>query len=98
MPHARQSLSSPRPVLRGASALRQWLRRSALSALVLFATMFSASFAHAQFRTSVQGVVTDPTGAVIPGATLTLKNNATNETAVRTSDSTGVFNLSLIHI
>ena len=32
------------------------------------------SSAVAQFRTSIQGVVTDPTGAVIPGATLTLKN------------------------
>jgi Carboxypeptidase regulatory-like domain len=96
MPYARQSLSSPRPDLRGASALRPWLRRSAVSALVLFAMMFSASFAHAQFRTSVQGVVTDPTGAVIPGATLTLKNDATNETAVRTSDSAGVFNFNAL--
>ena len=96
MPYARPSLSSSRAAYRGAFALRQALRRSALSALVLFALMFSASFAHAQFRTSVQGVVTDPTGAVIPGATLTLKNNATNETAVRTSDSTGVFNFNAL--
>ncbi len=36
--------------------------------------------AQAQFRTSIQGVVTDTTGAVVPGATLTLKNNGTNET------------------
>ncbi len=50
----------------------------------------------AQFRTSVQGVVTDPDGAVIPGATLTLKNNATNETVVRTSDSAGVFNFNAL--
>jgi Carboxypeptidase regulatory-like domain len=96
MPHARQSLSSPRPVLGGDSVLPRWLRRSALSTLVLFAMMFTASFAHAQFRTSVQGVVTDTTGAVIPGATLTLKNNSTNETVVRTSDATGVFNFNAL--
>jgi hypothetical protein len=46
----------------------------------------------AQFRTSIQGVVTDPTGAVIPGATLTLKDLATNQTQTRTSDSAGVYN------
>jgi Carboxypeptidase regulatory-like domain len=96
MPHARQISSSPSQIIRGASALCRWLRCSALSALVLFATMFTASFAHAQFRTSVQGVVTDPTGAVIPGATLTLKNNATNETVVRTSSSDGVFNFNAL--
>ncbi len=96
MPYARPSLSSPRPALCGASALRRWLRCSALSALVLFAMMFTASFSHAQFRTSVQGVVTDPTGAVIPGATLTLKNNSTNETVVRTSSGAGVFNFNAL--
>ena len=96
MPHARQISSGPSQIICGASALRRWFRCSALSALVLFATMFTASFAHAQFRTSVQGVVTDPTGAVIPGATLTLKNNSTNETVVRTSDNTGVFNFNAL--
>ena len=96
MPHAHPLSSSPSPTTFGVSALFGWLRCSALSALVLFATLFTASFAHAQFRTSVQGVVTDPTGAVIPGATLTLKNNSTNETVVRTSDSTGVFNFNAL--
>jgi hypothetical protein len=71
-------------------------RGAALSALVLFALLFTANFAHAQFRTSVQGVVTDPTGAVIPGASLTLKNNSTNETVVRTSDASGVFNFNAL--
>jgi hypothetical protein len=52
--------------------------------------------AHAQFRTSVQGVVTDPTGAVIPGAKLTLKDDATNNTIVHTSDASGVFNFNAL--
>src|ERR1700745_3687460 len=52
--------------------------------------------AFAQFRTSIQGVVTDPEGAVVPGATLTLKNLSTNETVVRTSSETGVFNFNAL--
>ncbi len=35
--------------------------------------------AQAQYRTSIQGVVTDATGAVIPGANLTLTNPANGE-------------------
>jgi hypothetical protein len=96
MRHARPCLSSSSTNPQGAFKLRSWLRCSAFSALVLLLAMFSTNFAHAQFRTSVQGVVTDPTGAVIPGATLTLKNNSTNETVVRTSDSTGVFNFNAL--
>jgi hypothetical protein len=50
----------------------------------------------AQFRTSIQGVVTDPQGALIPGATLTLKDQATNETVVRTSNDEGIFNFNAL--
>jgi hypothetical protein len=52
--------------------------------------------AHAQFRTSIQGVVTDPNGAVVPGATLTLTNVATNETVTRTSNEEGIFNFNAL--
>lgn len=50
----------------------------------------------AQFRTSIQGVVTDTSGAVIPGATLTLTDNGTNNKQVRTSDSSGVYNFNAL--
>ena len=52
--------------------------------------------AHAQFRTSIQGSVTDPSGAVIPGATLTLTDTATNNKLVRTSNSEGIFNFNAL--
>ena len=55
-----------------------------------------AAGAHAQYRTSIQGTVTDPQGAVIPGATLTLKDNANNATIVHKSDSAGVFNFNAL--
>jgi hypothetical protein len=64
-------------------------------ALVALLIIF-APIAHAQFRTSIQGVVTDPQGEVVPGATLTLKNLSTNETVVRTSNETGVFNFNAL--
>ena len=54
------------------------------------------SSAVAQFRTSIQGVVTDTTGAVIPGATLTLKNLSTNQTITRTSGPDGVYNFNAL--
>ncbi len=49
--------------------------------------LLSAATAHAQFRTSVQGVVTDPQGAAIPNATATLVHEGTGATATRTSDT-----------
>ncbi|MGA3132165.1 MAG: carboxypeptidase regulatory-like domain-containing protein [Terracidiphilus sp.] len=61
--------------------------------LALAAALFAlASQAHAQYRTSIQGSVTDPQGAVIPGATLTLVDLGTNETVIHKSDATGVYN------
>lgn len=67
---------------------------SALKALwpLAFLMLLAVIPAHAQFRTSIQGTVTDPQGAVIPGATLTLVDLATNATIIHKSDATGVYN------
>jgi len=64
--------------------------------LVALALTAGATAAHAQYRTSIQGAVTDPTGAAIPGAKLTLKDNANNNTIVHTSDSGGIFNFNAL--
>jgi Carboxypeptidase regulatory-like domain len=59
-------------------------------ALVLGAAMvLSATFAHAQYRASIQGSVTDSTGAVIPGASLTLTDISNNVTVSAKSDDKG---------
>jgi hypothetical protein len=72
-------------------------QRRAFRWLALVAVLCVASLAaHAQYRTSVQGVVTDPQGEVVPGATLTLKNTTTNGTIVHTSDANGVFNFNAL--
>jgi hypothetical protein len=52
--------------------------------------------AHAQYRTSIQGAVTDTSGAVIPGANLTLTNPATGEQQVRVSNDAGVYNFNAL--
>jgi Carboxypeptidase regulatory-like domain len=77
---------------RSSIVARTWIARIIPT---LFLILFAAAL-HAQFRTSIQGVVTDPDGEVIPGAKLTLKNLSTNETVVRTSNETGVFNFNAL--
>ena len=50
----------------------------------------------AQYRASIQGVVADPSGAVVPDATLTLVDDATSEKQVRTSNAAGIFNFNAL--
>ena len=69
-------------------------RKSAVASIIMLAITVSPAFA--QFRTSIQGVVTDPTGAVIPGVTLTLKNLSTNQIITRTSGGDGVYNFNAL--
>ncbi|MGA2834018.1 MAG: TonB-dependent receptor [Terracidiphilus sp.] len=70
-------------------------RTSTWLAVFLLPALFAVP-TQAQFRTSIQGTVTDSSGAVIPGATLTLTNAATNETVVRTSNDEGIFNFNAL--
>src|ERR1700730_15748923 len=70
---------------------------SALRTISLFACVgLSAAMAHAQYRTSIQGVVTDTTGAVVPVANVTLTNPTTGETQVRVSNDSGVYNFNAL--
>ena len=55
-----------------------------------------APWVHAQYRASIQGSVTDSTNAVVPGAKLTLTDIGTNETRVRTSDASGIYNFNAL--
>ena len=47
--------------------------------------------AHAQFRASLRGTVTDASGAVVPGATVTLVDKGTNEERQATSNELGIY-------
>jgi hypothetical protein len=70
---------------------------SALRRVSMFACiLLSAAMAHAQYRTSIQGAVTDTSGAVIAGANLTLTNPATGEKQTRVSNDSGVYNFNAL--
>jgi hypothetical protein len=53
--------------------------------------VLSSMSAHAQFRGSLRGTVTDPQGAAIRGVKVTLVNTDTNQSQVATSDDNGIF-------
>ncbi|MHB8500051.1 MAG: TonB-dependent receptor [Candidatus Acidiferrales bacterium] len=52
--------------------------------------------AEAQYRASIQGVVTDSQGSAVSGATVTLKNLETSETLVATTDDSGIYNFNAL--
>src|SRR5271165_2430716 len=59
---------------------------SMVACIVLFAAM-----AQAQYRGSIRGVITDPQGALVPGATVTLLNTDTNLAMTAASDQDGIY-------
>lgn len=50
--------------------------------------------ANAQFRANIQGTVSDPTGAVVPGATVTLTNNETAKSQTTVASDEGFYRFS----
>ncbi len=53
--------------------------------------LFVAIAAYGQFGSAVQGVVTDSTGSVVPGATVTLVNTATNASIEAQTNDDGLY-------
>lgn len=56
--------------------------------------LFLGAAAHGQYRASIQGVVTDPQGATVSGATVTLTNHETDQTLTTTTNDAGIYNFS----
>lgn len=56
----------------------------------------SALYAQSITTGDITGVVKDPTGAVVPGATVTLKSPATGETRTQTAGQSGEYRFSLL--
>ena len=61
-------------------------------ALMGFLLLVLTSALQAQYRASIQGVITDPQGAIVPGAKVTLTNLETSKTQTDTSNSAGIYN------
>ncbi|MBC7898506.1 MAG: TonB-dependent receptor [Saprospiraceae bacterium] len=64
-----------------------------LMGCVALLAIFS-SLANAQFRAAVQGAVTDNTGAIVAGATVTLTNNETGRSQQTTTSDNGFYRFS----
>src|SRR5208283_4091491 len=67
--------------------MRNSLTRFTLSVILLA----PCAMLPAQDNSSMTGVVTDPTGAVIPGAVVTLSNPSTGATFTQTTDELGSY-------
>ncbi len=59
--------------------------------LALTACVLVAPNASAQSTASITGTVTDPTGAVVPNATVTVRNEATGEERTTQTDAAGIY-------
>ncbi len=69
-------------------------QRTAGLLLVILGLSLWAAPARAQYSSSVQGVVEDQSGAVVPGVTVTARNLETQVTATAQTNDTGVYRLS----
>ncbi len=67
-----------------------------LALLVIALLMAPSLVAQSLISGDLTGTVTDPTGAVVPGATVTLRNNANGQTHTTTSSSRGTYRFSLL--
>ncbi len=59
--------------------------------LFLLTTLGITTPASAQYRASLRGTITDASGAVIPGASVSLTNSETNQVLTVQSDSSGLY-------
>ena len=84
-------MSSPAPIQPGPGSP---VRRHFATLFLLL--LLSLSPALAQFRASIRGVVTDPTGAIIPGATVTLTDRETNKVLTSTTSDDGIYNFNAL--
>src|SRR5205085_922363 len=66
---------------------------SRLRALSLAIFLCSGAFAFAQFNASIQGTVTDPTGAIVPGANVKVGNRATGVSTTAQTTGAGVYRI-----
>jgi hypothetical protein len=74
-------------------------RKVGLAALMLALTLFFGyrpAIAQTQISGAIAGTVTDPTGAAIPGATVTITNTATGVTKSVKSGAAGDFSVGLL--
>src|SRR5262245_8337671 len=71
----------------------EYMRRSLIAAALLLTLVFSAyAFSQSSLAT-ISGTVSDATGALIPGVTITATNTATNVATMVLSNESGAYNI-----
>src|SRR5258708_13444744 len=94
----RRPMMQQRKMQQGMFSGRRPLLRVFAFGLVAISTVFFAKFAQAQLTNGgVIGTVTDTTGAVIPGAKVTLTNIGTKVAATTTTNGTGDYTFNLLN-
>ncbi|MFL6229293.1 MAG: carboxypeptidase regulatory-like domain-containing protein [Pyrinomonadaceae bacterium] len=71
--------------------MRQLFNHALRAAACALLAALCCAAAHAQFRAGVQGTVKDATGAIVPGATVTLTSKETNKSQTTTSSDDGFY-------
>ena len=71
-------------------------RQTAALLLASAAVLACAPNTYAQFRASITGSITDQTGAVVSGVSITLKDNQTGKTLSATSNGAGIYNFNAL--
>src|SRR3954468_12068340 len=74
------------------------VRRMLVSAvgLLLATVLCIPGYAQTIVSGDVQGTITDPSGAIVPNTTVTLRNDNTGETYNATTSSTGAYRFTLL--
>jgi Carboxypeptidase regulatory-like domain len=65
-------------------------------AIVLTTLLCIPAGAQSLISGDVNGTITDPSGAIVPNATVTLKNNSTGQTQTSATNSTGAYRFALL--
>jgi len=73
-----------------------WFAKSFVLLLALALLVPGVMLAQNIVTGGISGTVTDPSGAVVPSATVNLKSNSTGETQTTTTGSTGLYNFPLL--
>ncbi len=70
------------------------IRRFTTLMMIMLSLVLSPAFVHSQTTIStgsIQGTITDPTGAIVAGANVTITDKATNKSITTTTTSAGTF-------
>src|SRR5262245_4377316 len=74
----------------------KYMNKSLMVAITLL--LFTASALAQTSRGTVSGIVSDPTGAVVPGATVTLTNDQTGVSRTTNTNGEGVYRFDAVDL